>query len=186
MKFDRDEIVEASREYERYEPLYDVERDRLETLPEAFAERAVVWKDVEWIVRWYYRRYLGDVPHERRQAVEDRFLENDWDDVRGAVERAVSADDPEEKVEHLLPLDGVSVPIASAVLQFADPGEYVVVDGRAWTVLYEADELGGPYPDPPSTADYVTYRGRCLDLAEALDVDLQTLYRALWRFAKEE
>lgn len=186
MQRSRSDIVERSREYERREPLYEVERDRLETLPDAFEDRSLVWKDVEWIVRWYYRRYLGDFPSDRRRRAEDRYAENSWEDVEETLYRAIDADESTTALERLLTLDGVNVPVASAILRFANPDEYVVVDDRAWGVLYRADELADPYPDPPSVEEYLAFRERCVRLAESFDVELQTLYRALWRIAGAE
>ena len=39
-------------------------------------------------------------------------------------------------MEHLLALDGVSVPVASAILTLLDPRRYGVLDIRAWQLLY--------------------------------------------------
>jgi hypothetical protein len=186
MKFDRDLVLEKSREYEQYEPLYLVEQERLETLPDAFENGSVVWKDVEWVVRWYYRRYLGEFPHGTRESIERRFKQNDWEAVRETIESVVETSETTERLRRLTELSGVSVPIASAFLQYLSPTEYVVVDDRAWSVLYRAESLRDPYPDPPSVAAYLTYLEQCRSMAADVDVDLQTLYRALWRLAKEQ
>jgi hypothetical protein len=184
MSLDSQLVREKSEEYERYEPLYLVERDRLDTMPAAFADGDFVWKDVEWVVRWYYRRDLGGTSHEERAAAENRFRENDWETVQAVladVVDAVDASDDRPAVERLSELAGVTVPVASAVLHFVDPARYVVVDDRTWSVLHDRGELAEPYPAPPSVDDYLAYLGRCRETAAALDVDLQTVYRALWR-----
>ncbi|MFC7156202.1 hypothetical protein ACFQPA_12185 [Halomarina halobia] len=185
MKLDRAVVVELSRDYERQEPLYLVERDYLETLPDAFESGTVLWKDVEWIVWWYFRRYLGEFPHGEREAAERRFRDNEWETVSEVVESVVGIAADGEKVERLLRLRGVDVPIASAVLQYADPSAYVVVDERTWTALRDAGALADGYPDPPSVDEYLRYLERCRALADDLDVELQTLYRALWRLSAE-
>lgn len=181
MNLNRQLILTKSEEYEQREPLYLVERDRLDTLPDAFADETITWKDVEWIVRWYYRRDLGRTPHKVRASVEDRFRENDWGAVQEALRSAVEATEAEPAVGRLQELTGVTVPVASAILQYVDPSEYLVVDERLWATLYDADELSEPYPDPPSVTEYLTYLDQCRTLADHLTVDLQTLYRALWR-----
>jgi hypothetical protein len=181
MTLDSQLVREKSEEYERREPLYLVERDRLDTMPTAFADGDFVWKDVEWIVRWYYRRDLGRSPHEERAAAENRFRENDWETVQSVLAAAVDAPDARTAVERLRQLTGVTVPVASAVLHYVDPGRYVVVDERPWSVLYDRGELAEPYPDPPSVDAYLAYLERCRETAADLGVDLQTVYRALWR-----
>ncbi|SEP20870.1 hypothetical protein SAMN04487948_12166 [Halogranum amylolyticum] len=186
MKLDRDLVLEKSREYEQHEPLYLVEQERLETLPDAFENGTVVWKDVEWVVRWYYRRYLGTFSHRTRESVERRFKQNDWEAVRETIESVVETSETTERVRRLTELSGVSVPVASAFLQYTDPTEYVVVDDRVWAVLHRAEALRDPYSDPLSVAAYLTYLEQCRSMAADFDVDLQTLYRALWRLAKEQ
>ena len=53
------------------------------------------------------------------------------------VSRAVFATRSERRrMEHLLALDGVSVPVASAILTLLDPRRYGVLDIRAWQQLY--------------------------------------------------
>jgi hypothetical protein len=181
MTIDRQLVLEKSEEYERREPLYLVERDRLDTMPEAFADGDFVWKDVEWVVRWYYRRDLGRSSHEARAAAENQFRENDWETVQDALASAVETTDARTAVQQLRELSGVTVPVASAILQYVAPERYVVVDDRTWSVLHDAGELDEPYPDPPSVGAYLAYLERCRTTANDLEVGLQTLYRALWR-----
>lgn len=174
-------LREKASEYERTEPLYRVEADRLATLPDAFREGTYNWKDAEWVVRWYCRRSLGAFPQERQEAIEEGFKENGFDDVSGAIEAALEADDTPGKIGSLTSLAGVSVPVASAVLFYTEPDRYLVTGRQTWSALHEAGELDTPYPDPPSTAEYVTYLDACHRVADRFDLDPVTLYRALWR-----
>ncbi|AGB32700.1 hypothetical protein C488_08627 [Natrinema pellirubrum DSM 15624] len=179
-----DSLVAAkAREYREREPLYAVEAEQLETLPAAFAAGEYGRRDAVWVVRWYYRRFLGDYPDADRRAAEDHFRDNDFETVRSAIAAAVDAADAAAAVEALTALEAVDVPVASAFCMFLDPDEYVVVGPREWAMLRDADELERPYPDPPSVADYERYLERCRTLADRFDCDLWTLYRALWRLS---
>lgn len=179
-------LVESkAEEYRRTEPLYDVEEERIETLPAAFSTGEFNWRDAEWVVRWHYRRFLGEYPHADRQAAEEAFRDTDFEALLAAVQTATSTDVPETQVEALTALDGVDVRVASAFLLFIDPERSLVVGDREWSVLEAAGELADPYPDPPTPADYERYLEVCRELCDRFDCSAWTLYRALWRLAKE-
>lgn len=177
-------LVDArAREYREQEPLYTVEAEQLETLPAAFAAGEYGRRDAVWVVRWYYRRFLGDYPGTERRAAEEQFRDNEFEDVRTAIADAVDADDAAAAIDSLTTLEAVDVPVASAFCMFIDPDEYVVVGPREWAALREAGALDRAYPEPPSVSDYETYLERCRALAGRFDCDLWTLYRALWRLS---
>jgi len=180
------EVVEArAAEYEAEEALFAVEDEQVEGLPGAFASGDFGWRDAEWVVRWYHRRFLGDFPEDRRREAEAAFGDNDYEAVRSAISDALEAPHDADKVRRLTDLDGVDVPVASAFCMFADPDAFVVVGEREWAVLREAGALDGPYPDPPSVDEYLTYLDACRAVADRTDCDLWTLYRALWRLYGE-
>lgn len=56
--------------------------------------------------------------------------------IREASRRALRARSERRRMEHLLTLDGVSVPVASAILTLLDPRRYGVLDIRTWQMLY--------------------------------------------------
>ena len=56
--------------------------------------------------------------------------------VREVSRRALGCRSERGRMEHLLALDGVSVPVASAILTLLDPRRYGVLDIRAWQMLY--------------------------------------------------
>lgn len=59
------------------------------------------------------------------------------------VSRAVLATRSERRrIELLIGLRGVSVPIASAILTLIDPGRYGVLDIRAWQLLFALEVVG--------------------------------------------
>ena len=57
--------------------------------------------------------------------------------VRAATARALRCRDDEGRIEALLRLKGVSVPMASAVLTLVNPRRYGVIDIRVWQILHE-------------------------------------------------
>jgi hypothetical protein len=177
-------IESLSEAYGETEPLYGVERDHLETLPGAFAAGEYGWRDAVWVVRWHYRRFLGAYPDADRRDAEAAFGRNDFEDVRRAIGDAVGAETPRSALGSLRALQGVDVPVASALLFFIDPTAYVVVGEREWTALETAGELSMSYPDPPTAGNYERYLGACEAVAERCECDFWTLYRALWRRSK--
>ena len=175
-------VRDRAREYGEVEPLYDVEQQHVDILPDTFAGDDYDRRDVQWVVRWYFRRYLGAYPDRERREVEAAFRDNDFGTVLETLE-AVTADDGDsaEVLAALTDLRGVDVPVASAFLQFLAPERYVAVDERTWRALRAAGELEDPYPDPPARDEYRTFDEACRRVMDRTGVDAWTLYRALWR-----
>ena len=179
------EVEAAVEAYPDRQPLAAVEREHLELLPKAFAEGDFGWRDAEWVIQWYYRRFLGAVPDDKRRAREDAYDENDYEAVQDAIAGAVEAEGAAAKLEHLTALSGVGVEVGSAFLQFIEPDDYVVVGEREWTVLRAAGELDGDYPAPPSVQEYERYLDACRTVADRCDSDPRAVYRALWVLGRE-
>jgi len=186
MELTESRVREYAREYAAREPLYAVEQEHVEILPGTFAGDEYGRRDVEWVVQWYFRRYLGAYPDKRRREREERFRTNDFGTVLETL--SAVAERPGEtawNLRRLTELDGVDVPVASAFLQFAFPERYVTVDARLWETLRESGELDETYPGPPGVEGYSRFDDACQRLAARLDVDAWTLYRGLWRAWKD-
>jgi len=180
------ELVERkAREYRDTAPLYAVEREHVEMLPDMLASGDFGWRDPEWVVQWYFRRHLGAYPDRARREAEAAYDENDYEDVADALRGAFDAETIADRLDSLTDLTGVDVPLASAFLQFALPDRYVAVSEREWAALREADELDDPYPDPFTPADYETFVDAVRSVADRCDCDLYTLYQALWQLGEE-
>jgi len=184
MDLTRDLVEEKAAEYAEEEPLFMVEAQELEGLPSALAAGEYGRRDVEWVIQWFYRRYLGEYPDRSRRDGESAYRENDFEAVRDAIADAIEADNSREAVHALTGLSGVDVAVASAVLQFVDPERFVVLGPHEWAALVEAGALDRPYPDDPDVDDYGTYLDACRSAAERLDCDMVTLQRALWRLSR--
>ncbi|WP_330441091.1 hypothetical protein OHB44_15530 [Micromonospora sp. NBC_00821] len=74
-------------------------------------------------------------------------------------------------------LDGVGVPIASALLTVCEPSVFTVIDYRAIETLRAHGELD-------SSPSYTLYLQVCSELARRVGADLRTLDRALWQWSK--
>ncbi|UTF52023.1 hypothetical protein [Natronosalvus rutilus] len=178
------ELERAAVAYKEYEPFATVEDERLETLPMAFADGSFLWKDVEWVVRWYSRRTRSSEPHP----AESAFRENGWDNLQTAIETTVDAarvDNTRAALEALTALEGVDVPVASAFLHYVDPERYIVVDQQLWTAVAERGSLEAPPPDPIDANAYRRYLECCRAFARDHDLGLVSLYRALWRLGSD-
>lgn len=171
--------------YEREEPFHLVETERLATLPGAARDGSLMWKDVEWIVRWYYRRHLDDRFRADRERAEARFRDNPWGVVRAAIAAAIEADELAERVDQLADLEGITVPLATAILFFTDPEVDIVMGPREWRGLVSTHELRRAYPSSPGVPTYATYRRTCSAVADRLEAGYPDLYRALWRLGGE-
>ena len=172
-----DRLRAAAAEYRDNEPFFQVESDRLETLPEAFADGTYLWKDIEWIVRWHARRPL-DASH---QPVESAFRQNDMDGIDHAIATAQAATGPVDGINALLALEGVDVPTGSAILYFMDPERYLPMMQPTWDVLAEADELPHRWPSAVTPSDYASFLAVCERTAAAADLSLVAIERALWQ-----
>ena len=61
--------------------------------------------------------------------------------VRTATRRALATRNERRRLQALMTLNGVSVPMASAILMLLQPHRYGVIDIRVWQVLYAMDAV---------------------------------------------
>lgn len=180
MDLTADVVERLADEYADTHPFAPVETEHLEILPKTLEDGDYGWRDVEWIVQWYYRRFPGHDAAARRRR-EDAFGDNEYEAVHEAIDDALEAEETAAKLEALTELSGVGVSVATAFLQFLEPDRYLVMSEREWTALEGDGELEASYPDRPSTNDYERYLETCRAVADRCDCGLQTLYRALWQ-----
>jgi len=62
--------------------------------------------------------------------------ENHHNTIKSVSQKALNSKSEKEKIDHLTSLNGVSIPVASAILTLIDPKNYGVIDIRVWQVLY--------------------------------------------------
>ncbi|WP_435095250.1 hypothetical protein [Halorubrum sp. N11] len=184
--------VEAYRESA---PFYPVEAEAIESLSDAFRAGEYGKRDVEWVVRWYFRRAVTDIDHEERRAVEEAVSDVEPRELRGAMWDAIDALDGEagdpshhHALDALTGIPGVDAAVASALLWFLDPDAYFVVGEREWAVVAAltgdsapgpGPDLDGSYPEPMTVDAYDRYLDAVGGLSDRLDVDHWHLYMVI-------
>ena len=111
---------------------------------------------------------------------ESRLEKNSDQDIADALKLAtMDAKTDRAAMAVLMGLNGVLVPVASAILTAIKPERYTIIDFRT----LEALNIKQPY----LTIDfYLDYLDECRRLASEQEVSLRTLDRALWRWSKEQ
>ncbi len=188
-------VPEHIETYRESAPFYPVEKEAIESLPAAFRAGEYGPRDVEWVVRWYFRRAVTDIDHEERRAVESAVGDTDPRELRGAMWDGVDALDEEGEtpphhraIDALTRIPGVDVAVASALLWFLAPDECFVVGEREWAVVasltddthLQAD-LDDQYPDPMTVDAYDRYLDAVCGVADRLEVDHWHLYMVIRR-----
>jgi len=186
-------VADRVEAYRESAPFHPVEAEAIGSLPDAFRSGEYGKRDVEWVVRWYFRRAVTDIDHGARRAVESAVSDAEPRELRGAIWDAIDALDEEagspphhRALDAVTGIPGVDVEVASALLWFLDPDEYLVVGEREWAVLAaltDADRLDADlddrYPEPMTVDAYDRYLDAVRALADLLDVDHWHLYMAL-------
>jgi hypothetical protein len=100
-----------------------------------------------------------------------------------AVSRAVLASRSERRrLELLVGLDGVSVPVASAILTLIDPRRYGVLDIRVWQLLFALGSVGGkPSGRGFTVRDWLQYLTELRREARRLGVPVRAVEYTLFR-----
>jgi hypothetical protein len=111
----------------------------------------------------------------RRKAEDNTARE-----IEEATALALSSRDEAVRMQALMGLNGVGVPTASALLYFAFPSDYPILDVRALDSLGHSEKRT-TYP----VAFWLDYLGACRSLARDLGVSIRTLDKALWQHSKE-
>jgi hypothetical protein len=110
-----------------------------------------------------------------------RYKLNSAARVREASRRALACRSERRRMEYLLALDGVSVPVASAILTLLDPRRYGVLDIRAWQMLYamhgvDANPAGRGF----SVGQWIRYLAALREHARRLKVPVRAIEYTLF------
>ncbi|MCL9817152.1 hypothetical protein [Natronocalculus amylovorans] len=186
MMLSAEDIDRYVEQYQAVEPLYPVESEAIETLPTALQTGEYGWKDTEWIVQWCFRRYLGDYPDTDRRRIEDAFATESFELVHTAISTAADTDDLHTAADALTALSGVDIYVASALLFFISPEQYLVIGPREWEVLSESGFLDRTYPASLTIDAYQEYLTACTQLATETDRSFWECYMGLWQCWKSE
>jgi len=108
-----------------------------------------------------------------------RLSRNSDTEILDALRLAVGAQTERAAIAVLCGLDGVEVPVASAILTAVDPERYTIIDFRALESL-------GVKSSWHTVDSYLAYLEQCRELARQNMVSLRELDRALWQWSKEQ
>jgi hypothetical protein len=108
-----------------------------------------------------------------------RLRNNSDEEIAEALGLAAHAKTERAAIAVLLGLQGVHVPVASAILTAIDPERYTVIDFRALEAL-------GSNSKDRSVNFYLEYLDACRKLAKRRNVTLRDLDRALWQWSSEQ
>lgn len=179
-------IQTEAQAYRDQEPFYTVEQEQIETFGPAIANGQYGWRDVVWIVQWYYRRYLGAYPDDHRREIEETFAENEFEAIRDRLSEVIASSEVSEQVGLLTQLNGVDVGLASAFLMYIEPEERITIGPREWSALVNHSELERSPPEPFEPADYSSYLQTCREIGTRTDSTMWTVYQALWRLGDQD
>lgn len=107
-----------------------------------------------------------------------RLERNRDDEIADALDLACQARTERAAMAVLCGLQGVDIPVASAILMTIDPGHYTVIDFRALESLGHRDVS-------PTLSFFLAYLHACRSLSAAHNVNLRDFDRALWRWSWE-
>ena len=128
----------------------------------------------------YTRKHLSQIfEWKTKGRGRSRLQRNSDKEIADALSLAVSAKTERAAVAVLVGLQGVQVPVASAILTAIDPERYTVIDFRA------LEALGNDSTDR-SVNFYLAYLDFCRLLAKAHRIKLRDLDRALWQWSDDQ
>ena len=112
-----------------------------------------------------------------------KLYESIWNDdssVREITQFSFMAKSELVRVKSLFALEGVSYPVASAILHFAFPNRYPILDFRV------ISSLGWEQPTSYNFGFWQKYCKRIRDIAQEFGEDIRTVDKALWEFSKSK
>ena len=117
---------------------------------------------------------------------KQRYLSNNDSDIISISKKVLATKYEKRKIELLTRLNGVSIPVASAILALIDPRNYGVIDIRVWQVLY----LYGSVKDKPKGVNFdfnnwYAYLMRLRYYAKKLKASARDVERTIFEYHKE-
>jgi thermostable 8-oxoguanine DNA glycosylase len=150
-------------------PLADLEKYLFSTVGPTFAKSGVM-SDFDFfaIVTWKSNRSKTKVRKGLNRSAEE-------------VMRAVhTKTDDRGRLEKLIEIGGIGIPIASAVLTVCYPDRFTVLDYRAWETLRELGRVTAVRMPTRPEGYFDTYLKACQALAHENSMTLRELDHALW------
>ena len=106
--------------------------------------------------------------------------------VREVSKKVFATDYEKRKIELLTSLNGVSIPMASAILMLTNPKNYGVIDVRVWQLLYLYKSVAvKPTGRNLSFNNWYNYLMKIRFLAKKFDVGARKIERTLFEYHKQ-
>ena len=175
--------VRITKEFvECYSAEYDRKKRGSNDLPEE--QRLKAWlaeqsgpKFLDWDHFVALARWKSERPKQRYERNPDAF-------VREVTELAFQASDDRLRMHILMALGGVGMPVASALLHFAFPDRYPILDFHVVSALAETGLWPGDEARAFTPPGWLEFNQLMRGLAGSLGVHMRDLDKALWAFDK--
>jgi thermostable 8-oxoguanine DNA glycosylase len=99
-----------------------------------------------------------------------------------AIENADENYETKQKLKMLVKLNGVQIPVASAILTLCYPDKYSVIDFRGWRQIYGEVKKYSNY----TTREYINYLSIIKQMATNFGVNPQEVDMAIWQYDIEK
>lgn len=189
-RYEEDYPKDVSDRYPIFKDAYDKEQREkspyFETMSEVLRRRGYLLKDeFKSICLWKTTR--------QKKAYE----EDSEEEIKTYTQKAINASTDKDKVESLINLNGVGIPVASAILTVIDPAKYCVIDFRAWRALkwlqginfssYENySKFLDDYRNYGTLRIYRSFIEEIRGIAKKNNQTPRQVEMALWKFDKEK
>ena len=130
--------------------------------------------DLVEVGRWKFQNDARSLAFSMRN-----FKRNDESHIRAASRESLSADSERERIEGIMKITGVRWSIGSAILHFAFPSIYPILDKRAMATV------NGP-EDYENFEVWIKYVKLCRKTAAEYGVSMRILDYALWMYDSEK
>jgi hypothetical protein len=143
--------------------------DLIQRLRPASKRKYLTKSELEAVCRWKSARAIRLVQSNTHHR------------IRAATSAAFAARNESSRVEALLSLRGVSIPMASAVLMLTSPQRYGVIDIRVWKLLHEEKVVSdNPRGNKFTSLQWCTFLGHIRTLAVEFGVSVRAIERTLF------
>ena len=168
----------SSQDWHRLASLYDLEAYLFKTVATRFDQtRTSTPFDFFAIVTWKSNRTKTKIVKGLAEAGKT---------VESLMRNVHDAASHEARVETLLQVFGIGLPMASAILTVCYPDELTVLDYRAWKILRKQNVPDLPRREPRTITEYLQYCTVCRSFAAEVGLSLRNLDRALWAASWEQ
>ena len=115
------------------------------------------------------------------------FQSNDDASIKRLSSQVLDTTDEKRRIDLLNSLNGVGIPMGSAILMLTDPQHYGVIDVRVWSLLYAYGEVkSNPSGRNLSPNNWLTYLGVIRKFASEFKVKPRDIDRTLFLHGRSE